>query len=434
MRRLEKITRRWITRETVLLFAIALAVRSVASIVLLFYGSNGVPGIPLPTEGDFYAAYVHWLGFVQRGLLPYRDFTTYKLPPLFLYTLYPFFVAGGAQAAAIPIVVSDALTAVVLYLIVKRRAANWIGFAAGLAYALSPLVLYYEGFLWLSSQPMTFFIISAVYLLNEDKPTLSAAALAVAVMFKQEALFVLPAFLLVYAEGYRRRALKGVLVFVAILVAVSLPFLVLAPTDYIGSINYYPIQNIINLGPPEPAHLLASGAAGSIPSNSSSLPPSFPDSCATIVPQNQSAGSSCGTTYTLTIDVGYLIMQRLSLAASYIVPLLLVLFAPVAFVVRRAPNFLQIVCAYSCLAFLLVYQSLVAPSLAYYFVPVYALILASVTDARILAVGVAAAVLSFPIGAAIPEGALQLILPLGSLFLITALQARSLKAPGVTSS
>jgi hypothetical protein len=75
-------------------------------------------------------------------------------------------------------------------------------------------------------------------------------------------------------------------------------------------------------------------------------------------------------------------------------------------------------CAYSCLGLLLAFSNLIEPALAYYFVPVYALIFASVTDARTLAVGGATAILS----ATIPEGPFQFILALASLFLITIFQ------------
>ena len=145
------------TRETILLFGIAIGTRVVVSLVQTSYGVRGFPGLPLSTWNDFYVVYAQWLGYVHKGLIPYRDFYTYKYTPLFLYTLYPFFVAAGVKAAAVPIVVSDAATAVLVYLIAKKFAGTRVAFAAGLLYAFAPFVLYYEGYLWHSSQPMTFF-------------------------------------------------------------------------------------------------------------------------------------------------------------------------------------------------------------------------------------------------------------------------------------
>lgn len=379
------------TKETMLLFAIAITVRIVLSLVQISYGQFRIPGLPLNNWSDFYGNYANWLGFVQHGLLPYRDFTTYKYPPLFLYTLYPFYVAGGVHAAAIPIVLSDAATVVLVYLLAMRVAGDRVAFVAGLIYALSPFVLYEVDYLWLSSQPMTFFILLAVYLLKKDRPLLSIAFLAVAVMFRQEAVFVLPAYIVLYVKDYRKRVLKGIGLFVAILVVVSLPFLIIAPTDYVNSLNYFQVF-YINLGPPEPSLPIASQIVNAAPS----------------IPSLLSAQGPVWAAYLGIID-------RM---ASVLNPLLLALLAPALYVIRRSPHFLELLCAYSLLAFLVAYSFLVAATDAYYFVPVYALIFASIANSRMLALGVATALLSV----VSPEGPFQAVLPLTCLFIIAALQ------------
>ena len=413
LRKVAEISRGRITKETALLFGIAIAVRGILSLLQIAYGEHGIPGLPLSTWGDFYAGYARWLGFLHQGLLAYRDFYSYKYPPLFLYTLYPFYAAGGAVAAAIPIVVADAATAVIVYLIVKRFAENRIALAAGLIYAFSPCVLYYEGYLWLSSQPMTFFMLLAVYLLKEKKPMFSVAALAVAVMFKQEALFILPAYLILYAKDYKRGVLKGIGLFVAILVVVSLPFLIMTPRAYIYSMNNYPAFQFISLGAPEPSLPIASGIVNGAPSQPNPL-----GTCGITTLPGLFTGTLCGSIYNLQEFASSLILGRINQIAYFLAPLLLVLFASAALVIRRAPNFLQVMCTYSCLGSLVLLSSLVEPDLAYYFVPVYALIFASVTNLRTLAVGIVAAILSVTT----PEGPLQVMLPLASVFLIAALQ------------
>jgi Gpi18-like mannosyltransferase len=401
------------TKEIALLFGIAVAVRGILSLSQIIYGQQGFPGLPLSTWNDFYTTYTLWLGYVQHGLLPYRDFPVYKYTPLFLYGLYPFYAAGGAAAAAIPIVVSDAATAVVVYLIVGRFAKTKIAFAAGLTYAFSPFVLNYEGYLWLSSQPMTLLILLAIYLLNANKPTFSIGVLAVAVMFKQEALFILPAYLVLYAMEYTRGVLKGIGLFVAIVVVLSLPFLILAPRAYLYSVNYFPIGQIINLGPWEKSLPISSGIVNTAVSMPNPL-----GTCEMTTFPGLYTGTLCGGVHNLQAFASSLILGTLNQIASFLAPLLLVLFASAALVIRRAPNFAQIMCAYSCLGLLLAFSKLIEPALAYYFVPVYALVFASVRDARTLAVGGATAILS----ATIPEGPFQFILPLASLFLITIIQ------------
>ena len=397
------------TKEIVLLIGIAIGVRVVASLVQVQYGVRGVPGLPLSTWSDFYVVYAQWLGYVQKGLMPYRDFYTYKYSPLFLYALYPFFVAAGAKAASIPIVVSDAATAVLVYLIAKSFSGNRVAFAAGLLYAFAPFVLYYEDYLWLSSQPMTFFLILSVYLFKESRPVLSFASLAVAVMFKQQALFILPAYLLLYYKEHRASIPKGVGIFVAIVIVVSLPFLIAAPRDYIGSLNYFSVY----LGPPEPALPIASGIV-----NSATPAPNPLGTCGVQTIPGLYTGTLCGSVVNAKEFAASLLAGRLDQIASFLEPLLLVLIAPALYVSRRSQSFLQMLCIYSLLACLVLFADFAEPSLGYYFVPVYALIFASVVDKRTLLLGVATALLSVTI----PEGPFQVILPLGYLFVLMALQ------------
>ena len=185
---------------------------------------------------DFYAYYAIQLKDLSEGLLPYRDFA-YSYPPLFLYTLYPFFSLGYAYLASIPILLSDALTSVLIYLIARQFGNPRIAFFAGLSYALSPFFLLYEGYLWFSSQPMTFFFLMSIYLLLSKRPIFSFAAFAFAILFKQEVMFVLPLYIILYLRDYRGNFLRGFSTFCGILLVFSIPFLVLAPGAYVTSLS-----------------------------------------------------------------------------------------------------------------------------------------------------------------------------------------------------
>ena len=107
--------------------------------------------------------------------------------------------------------------------------------AAGLVYALSPFALYYEGYVWLSSQPMTFFAMLSVCLVLRNRPVPSFSALAVAILFKQEVLFLLPFFLFLVVHQNKRQLPGALAAFSGILIAVSLPFLVASPRGYLDS-------------------------------------------------------------------------------------------------------------------------------------------------------------------------------------------------------
>ncbi len=409
MVRAREIGHGWITKETIALFGLALGVRAVLSVLQLRYGVRGFPDSPLSTWDDFYVIYAQWLDYVQKGLLPYRDFYTYKYTPLFLYTLYPFFAAAGAKAASIPIILSDSATSVVVYVVAKKSGGNKVALGAGMVYAFAPFVLYYEGYLWLSSQPMTFFLLLAVFLFEDNRPVASFAALAVAVMFKQEALFIMPAYFLLYLIEYKPSLPRGIGLFVAIVVVVSLPFLILAPRDYIGSLNYFQV----NLGPLEPAQPVASSIA-----NAPSYQLNSAGTCGLQTIPGLYTGTLCGSVVNLKEFAASLVTGRLNQIASFLLPLLLLLLAPALYVCRRSQNFLQILCIYSLLVCLLLYSDFATPALGYYFVPVYALIFASVTRKLNLILAIAVALLSVTIS----EGPFQFILPLAFLFLLIAVQ------------
>src|SRR5208282_6661796 len=109
---------------------------------------------------------------------------------------------------------------------------------------------------------------------------------------------------------------------------------------------------------------------------------------------------------------------RLDQVASFLEPLLLLLLAPALYVSRRASNFFQMLCVYSLLVSLVLFADFVEPSLGYYFVPVYALIFASVVNRLTLVGAIVTALLSLTI----TEGPFQVILPVGCLFFLIAVQ------------
>ncbi len=361
-----------------MLLAIAAGLRIILSLVEITHGLSSVPGLALSTWGDFNSAYLHWLELVRQGLLPYRDFYTYKYTPLFLYSLYPFFL-GSPLGALIPIVAADIATVAVIYLFAKEYGTNQIAFAAALIYAVSPFVLYYEDYLWLSSQPMTLFIILSVYLLKTNRSLLSSAALAIAVMFKQEALFILPAYLILFAQGNRGQLWRGVGVFLAVCFIVSLPWLILAPRDYFYSLSYIPLNGLLGPGEPSAVKITSASAAYAVANSApgcglSTIPGVF-------------TGTICGKIVNVQEFANSLIIGRLDQIASFLSPLLLLLLAPALYVVRKAPNFYGMLCIFSMLSSLWLFSVLANQALGYYFIPVYALIFASIANLRTFFIG-----------------------------------------------
>lgn len=192
---------------------------------------------------DFYSLYAHQLAWVGQGLIPYKDFD-FTYPPLFLYALVPFFAVGGAQASSLPIVLTDALVAPLVYGLGRTLSGEKNAFLSAVAYALLPIALVNEGYLWLSSEPMLFFMLLGIFMMYKKRYWPSAISLGIAILFKQQALFALPAVLYYMFRGEGIRAWKPIAILVAVVSLTSLPFLILTPVRYVWMVSY----GVVNLG------------------------------------------------------------------------------------------------------------------------------------------------------------------------------------------
>jgi hypothetical protein len=358
---------------------------------------------------DFDGLYLVQLQHLAQGYLLYRDID-YNSPPLFLYSMLPFYELGGSKAAMVPIVLADALTAPVIYLIVRKVASEKVALVAGLGYAFSPVALVNEGYLWLTSQPTTLFILLSILLLKKDRPVLCAGALAIAALFNLEALFVLPVFAISMIKSRTSILKPGGLFALTFLGGLS-PFVVLAPSATLGHVGFLNI----NLGPPEPSRLPIYTPPAAV---------SFAQACTNTVVPHVYTGALCGDIVNLKTYVWFLQLIKIDAVADFVAPLLFVLFAVALVAVRRSPNILEMASAYSIIGGLFIFWALVHTPFAYYFVPVYALILASVTSRGSLIIGLAATTLGYLAG----EGPFQLIIPLTCIFAFALLQDQSGRA------
>jgi hypothetical protein len=199
------------------------------------YG-NFNPGLEI--YHDYYDYYVPQMVDLSKGLIPYRDFG-YSYPPLFLYSLYPLYLIGGSSAASVPIWLSDAATVPLIYLFALRYTSQKLSLVVGISYAFSPFFLLYEGYLWFSSQPMTFFMVLGIYFLFTKRFVWSAAIFAVSVLFKQEAILLLPIYILMYARNCPpKTTFKALTIIISIILAASLPFLLISSPVYLNSMTY----------------------------------------------------------------------------------------------------------------------------------------------------------------------------------------------------
>lgn len=335
-----------------------------------YYGLNQTPPGTLSPLDDFGLIYAKELGLVSGGYLPYRDIL-YHSPPFFLYLLYPFYVLGGPSMASLPIVLSDAVSPVLVYLISRKFASVKIAAAAGLTYALSPIALYFEGYLWFNSQPMVLLALLSILLLQDGKQMVSGVAFGAASMFKQDALFLLPALLLWPRLRKRAATLRWLGPVVGVMVAGSLPFLVLIPVPYLKEVAYG------LLGPYNPTQVLFNFQY---------------------------------TPYTAESLLGSPI--------SILVVVLALSLLPIVVSTRNWNNSYLLAAAYSSVLFLVVFTFTVHFVFRYYLLLPYAFLTAASVRWRTVPVPILAMVLSV----FLPEGDFQLILLAGALYAFISLQ------------
>ena len=419
-------------KTTLWLLGIALAVRAVIAFAQVRYGINPQINFDVYLYGgfnsgfeifhDFYYYYLIQLANLSNGLLPYTGFA-YSYTPLFLYILYPFYSGLSPQAAALPIIVADAMCSPLVYLSVKKIQGSKLATIAGLVYAIFPISLLYEGYIWFSSQPMTFFILLSVVFLLYEKPQYSSLALAIAVMFKQEALFVLPAFLIWYAKDYRKDMIKIVGIFLLVVLAISSPFRLISPNNYITAVSYGTIGNA-HIPPLDPGYKTTTNP----PIQTHAL------SCSNIGEMVTTLVCNYGSlTYTET-KAPFSVLELfsagfLNLISFWVAIPMLALASFFLYTIRKEKSAFLIAGALSSLVFLSIFSFGIHAIYRYYLIPDYLLLLVACPNRKSILITLIVSSLSL----FLPSGPFQFI-PILIVMLAILLSHQDIAKQSVSSS
>lgn len=368
-------------RPWIAVVLIGLLTRSIAGIIQILYGIHGLTMPGLQVLDDYYAYYITQLHYLAGGYMLYRDIG-YLYMPGFLYSLLPLYLLLGTHGPAIVMVITDALSAGLVYQIVKTQttgtpSSGTISLAAGLVYALFPLAIVSEGYLWLSTEPMLCLMLLSVYLAQTKKVGWSLVVLAIAIGMKQEAVFILPG-LLFMTRSDVKQALKGLVAGMGVLLGMALPFLVTAPTSFITSVtdgkivfSSYPVSHLNSTGAWNIYNLTTSASAFS--------------QCHQVDYWFYN-GAVCGS-----VSLGQLLLNRIYLMT---VPWFIAVYPLILLVSLGAAVFMGVrgmTAAYPQaimgMLFLGILTFIVNQSWGYAVVPVYALLLTTVTTKRSMAVG-----------------------------------------------
>jgi hypothetical protein len=183
-----------------------------------------------------------YLSDVKRfleGQMLYKDFHS-AYPPLWMYTLAAAVKINPSYwGAAVPLVIFDALTAPLTYLIACRLVDVRWSTIIGVVTALAPAALWYNSILWLNPPPSTFFLLLTTYFLLAKRMKLSATSFALATLYKQTVLAALPVMVIgVYRLSSRRSVVWFIVIFAALLLLISMPYLALFPSIYLWALGF----------------------------------------------------------------------------------------------------------------------------------------------------------------------------------------------------
>ncbi|MFI5421005.1 MAG: hypothetical protein ACHQ1H_08565 [Nitrososphaerales archaeon] len=168
----------------------------------------------------------------------------YNYPPPFLYLLSAAsFLLSYIWSAAIPLVLFDALTVIPVYLLAKDflfRGSSKPAFAVALLWIFNPINLFYNDLMWLNTGPTTFFLMFSIYFLLKKNYTLSSVFLGISTSLKQTAILLFPIFLIWMLRSSslpRKKILAYSVLYAAILVIISTPYLFQNPQSYLWALQ-----------------------------------------------------------------------------------------------------------------------------------------------------------------------------------------------------
>jgi len=190
-------------------------------------------GYPIDT-GDF----SYWFNAAaQHGIRPFYSVAGFAdYPPFNVYIFWAF--GSLAKATSIPIVnmvklvpnIFDLATAALIYIFARKQSSFKLAILAMALYTFNPAVIYNTAVWGQFDAIYTFFLVLSLMLAIKSRPKLSATAFAIGILTKPQGIALAPliAFLI-----YKKNGLKNMLM--SVLIFVATVFLVILPFDWVGN-------------------------------------------------------------------------------------------------------------------------------------------------------------------------------------------------------
>jgi len=206
--------------------------------VLLF----PLKGYPIDT-GDF----SYWINAATvHGIRPFYSVAGFiDYPPFNVYLFWAFGSFGKAAGISLGNIVKlipnlfDLATAVLIYVFVRKQASFKSALLATALYTFNPAIIYNTAIWGQYDAIYTFFLILSLMLALKSRPKLSAAAFAIGLLTKPQAIVLAPLIVfLIYRKSGLKNLLFSVITFVATVFVVILPFQWSNPLTFLGNIYF----------------------------------------------------------------------------------------------------------------------------------------------------------------------------------------------------
>lgn len=204
---------------------------------------------PLPGYKNDTNTFLSWYHVAaQYGVRPFYDIKRCDYPPFDVYIFWAFGSLANAVSTlginAVNLVklapnLFDLSTATLIYVYLRRQLTFKQSIVGTALYAFNPAIIYNTAVWGQWDAIYTFFLVLSLMLMLKSKPKLSAAAFALGLLTKPQAIALAPLIVyLIYRKNGLKNLLSSVAVFAATIFVVILPFRWSNPLTFLSNIYF----------------------------------------------------------------------------------------------------------------------------------------------------------------------------------------------------
>jgi len=193
-----------------------------------------------------------------EGKIPYRDIPIGKTdyPPLISYTMMimVFLCGDNVFLCKLPFIIGDILIGYVLYIFTKEWQvdsdsdnASRRNYTITLLYLFLPYPIFESSYIGRFDSIPTLFLLLTIYFLQKENYSYAGLCWGIGIMFKWFPVIIAPVIFLYFFKTHKLKDLtRFLLITCVVCLLISLPFLILAPNQYVSRYLYHLTGRVIS--------------------------------------------------------------------------------------------------------------------------------------------------------------------------------------------